>query len=42
MNYKSEDKTCGFYKATFEEEENKRIRKFYDEFKDVINYNNEF
>ena len=41
MNSKSEDKTCVFYKVSFEEEENRRIRKFYDEIIDVIEYKND-
>ena len=43
MNYKLENKNCGFCKAHFEVEERKnRLRKIYDEFKDVIDYNSDF
>ncbi len=43
MNYKSENKNCGFCKAHFEDKERKyKLRKIYDEFKDVIDYNSDF
>jgi len=43
MKSTSEDKTCGFCKSYFEDEKRKNgLRKIYDEFKDVIDYNNDF
>ncbi|MFX1592750.1 MAG: hypothetical protein ACFFCL_08655, partial [Promethearchaeota archaeon] len=43
MKTPSEDKTCGFCKAYFEEEERlNRLRMTYSEFKDVIDYESDF
>ena len=43
LNYRLGDKTCGFCKAYFQDEEKqKQLKKIYSEFKDDIDYNSKF
>ena len=43
INSLTEDNICGFCKAYFEETERQNgLRKIYDKFKDVIDYNSDF
>ena len=43
INHGAEEKTCGFCRAHFEdEEEQNKLKKIYSEFKDVIDYNSKF
>ncbi|MEE9378531.1 MAG: DUF87 domain-containing protein [Candidatus Lokiarchaeia archaeon] len=43
LNYRLGDKTCGFCKAYFEEEEKQeKLKKIYSEFKGEIDYNSKF